>query len=137
MSMRAHGFGLAPVREQKESGKRKRHAGQDDLVIAITSGFPVGIGGAGCTCGALTGGVMALGLFFGRTEPKDRKVKKCMKLSKTLHTYFRDRHGVVCCHVLTKGRRLGFTRHMEQCVSFTGEIAEETARMILKRKNVE
>jgi C_GCAxxG_C_C family probable redox protein len=68
------------------------HLPVPDLVIAMASGFPVGIGGSGCTCGALTGGVMALGLFFGRTEPKDRKVKKCMELSKLLHDRFQDRH---------------------------------------------
>lgn len=37
-----------------------------DNVIAMASGFPVGMGGSGCTCGALVGGIMALGLFFGR-----------------------------------------------------------------------
>lgn len=47
-----------------------------DDVIAMASGFPIGIGGSGCTCGAIVGGIMALGLFFGRTNPKDEKVKK-------------------------------------------------------------
>ncbi len=42
-----------------------------DSVVAMASGFPVGMGGSGCTCGAVIGGIMALGLFFGRTEPKD------------------------------------------------------------------
>jgi len=30
-----------------------------DDVIKLASGFPVGIGGSGCTCGAISGGVMA------------------------------------------------------------------------------
>ena len=38
-------------------------------IIAAVSGMAVGIGRSGCTCGALNGGVAALGLFFGRTEP--------------------------------------------------------------------
>ena len=29
--------------------------------VCLASGFPVGMGTAGCTCGALAGGVMALG----------------------------------------------------------------------------
>ena len=29
-----------------------------DSAIAMASGFPVGMGGAGCTCGAVAGGVM-------------------------------------------------------------------------------
>jgi len=36
-----------------------------DDVLAMASGVPVGIGGAGCTCGAINGGVLALGMFFG------------------------------------------------------------------------
>ncbi|MDD7444558.1 MAG: C-GCAxxG-C-C family (seleno)protein, partial [Clostridiales bacterium] len=49
-------------------------------VIAMSSGMAVGVGGSGCICGALNGGVMALGMFFGRTEPKGPKdpiVVKC------------------------------------------------------------
>ena len=39
-------------------------------VIAMSSGMAVGVGRSGCLCGALNGGVLALGLFFGRTEPR-------------------------------------------------------------------
>ena len=37
-------------------------------VIAMSSGMAVGIGKSGCACGAFNGGVLALGMFFGRTE---------------------------------------------------------------------
>lgn len=53
-----------------------------DDVIAMASGFPVGMGGSGCTCGAITGGIMALGMVFGRKEAKDPRVVKSMELSK-------------------------------------------------------
>lgn len=103
-----------------------------DEVIAMASGFPVGMGGSGCTCGALVGGIMALGLFFGRTEPKDAKVQKAMELAKELHDTFKERHRSTCCRVLTKGMELGSPEHMAQCVSFTGEVAGETARIIVR-----
>jgi C_GCAxxG_C_C family probable redox protein len=106
-----------------------------DEVIAMASGFPVGMGGAGCTCGAVTGGIMALGLVFGRTRAKDNKVDKAMKLSKELHDLFKARHQNLCCRILTKGMRLGSARHMEQCIAFTGEVAEETAKIILREAN--
>jgi C_GCAxxG_C_C family probable redox protein len=106
-----------------------------DEVIAMASGFPVGMGGAGCTCGAVAGGIMALGLVFGRTHAGDKKVDKAMKLSKELHDLFRARHKNLCCRVLTKGMRLGSARHMEQCIAFTGEVAQETARIILSEAN--
>lgn len=37
-------------------------------VIAMASGMAVGVGRSGCMCGALNGGILALGMFFGRTE---------------------------------------------------------------------
>lgn len=108
-----------------------------DDVIAMASGFPVGIGGSGCTCGAVVGGIMALGLFFGRTEPKDTKVNKTMALSKELHDTFKGKHKNLCCRVLTKGMTLGSPEHMEQCISLTGEVAEETAKIIARELNLE
>lgn len=74
-----------------------------DTVIGMASGFPVGMGGSGCTCGALAGGIMALGLFFGRSEPGSQKVNHTMALSKELHDYFTTKHRSTCCRVLTKG----------------------------------
>lgn len=108
-----------------------------DDIIAAASGFPVGMGGSGCTCGAVAGGIMALGLFFGRTEAKDRKVNKAMALANELHDTFRKRHRALCCRVLTKDMKLGSSEHMEQCISFTGEVAEEVAKMILRELNRE
>lgn len=105
-----------------------------DTVIAMASGFPVGMGGAGCTCGAVIGGIMALGLFFGRTEPKDEKIKRMMDLSRELHDVFRSRHKRLCCRILTKGMTLGSEKHMEQCIAFTGEVAEEVSRMIVREQ---
>ena len=106
-----------------------------DSVIAMASGFPVGMGGSGCTCGAISGGIIALGMFFGRTEPKDPKVNKAMQLAKELHDIFKERHSCLCCRVLTRGMELGSPEHMEQCISFTGEVAEETAKIIVRELN--
>ena len=45
-------------------------------VIGMASGMAVGAGRSGCMCGALNGGILALGLFFGRTEQMDHKIQK-------------------------------------------------------------
>lgn len=37
-------------------------------VVAMASGMAVGAGKSGCVCGAFNGGILALGMFFGRTE---------------------------------------------------------------------
>ena len=57
-------------------------------VIGMASAMSVGAGRSGCMCGALNGGILALGMFFGRTEPrgpKDPEVNKCMSYSNELH----------------------------------------------------
>jgi C_GCAxxG_C_C family probable redox protein len=103
-----------------------------DAIIAAASGFPVGMGGSGCTCGAVAGGIISLGLFFGRTQPKDEKVNHTMALANELHNGFKKSHKSLCCRVLTKDMKLGSLEHMEQCISFTGEVAEKVARMIVR-----
>lgn len=60
-------------------------------VIAMSSGMAVGIGRSGCCCGAFNGGVLALGMIFGRTVPKgstDPVVNKVMAMTAVLFPYF-------------------------------------------------
>ncbi|MGL5244625.1 MAG: C-GCAxxG-C-C family protein [Sarcina sp.] len=106
-----------------------------DEVIAMASGFPVGIGRAGCTCGAVTGGIMALGMVFGRIEAKDSKVNKTLELSKEIHDDFKERNRSLCCRILTKGMVLGTPEHKKQCVRFTGEVTEKVAEIIIREIN--
>lgn len=113
-----------------------------DQVIAMASGFPVGIGGAKCLCGAVSGGVLALGLFFGRTVPNDPKVTKLMELTKELHDWFKEENGknTLCCRVLTREFDMKEKGHKDQCTRFTGMIAEKTAEIIVRElglKNID
>ena len=107
-----------------------------DDVIALASGFPVGMGKSGCTCGAIVGGIMAIGMFFGRTQGKDKKVDKTMQLAHELHDIFQKKHKVLGCRILTKGMVLGSPVHMKQCIAFTGEVAEETARILARELSI-
>jgi C_GCAxxG_C_C family probable redox protein len=106
-------------------------------IIAMSSGMAVGAGRSGCMCGALNGGILALGLFFGRTEqagPQDPTVNKCLALTNELHTWFKENNGKnsVCCRVLTKEFDMGKGEHKEQCIHFTGLCAMKTAEMIIR-----
>lgn len=106
-------------------------------VIALSSGMAVGVGRSGCLCGALNGGIMALGLFFGRTEqngPQDPKVQKCMKLTNELHAWFKEANGKnsTCCRVLTKEFDMGKGEHKEQCIYFTGLCAGKVAEIVVR-----
>lgn len=103
-------------------------------VIAMASGFPVGIGRSKCVCGAVSGGVMSLGLFFGRTKQKDPKVEKNLEVAKELHDYFKEANGknALCCRILTKEFDMGKGEHKEQCIHFTGLVAAKVAEIVVR-----
>jgi C_GCAxxG_C_C family probable redox protein len=104
-------------------------------IVSLATGFPHGVGGSGCICGALAGGTMALGIFFGRSAAKeDDKAKKAMELSNELSDIFKKNHKVACCRVLIKKVTYGSPEHRQQCARFTGEVTEETAKIIIREK---
>lgn len=103
-----------------------------DDAIAMGSGFPWGLGRAYCICGALAGGTMCLGYFFGRREPGDPKINKCFDMAKELHDYFKDNNGATCCRILTKGMDRDAGEHKQQCTRFTGMVAEKVAQMVVR-----
>ena len=111
-----------------------------ESLIAAASGFPVGVGRSKCMCGAVSGGVVCLGYFFGRKDPsnpKDPVSVKCLALASELQQFFRDNHkGVLCCHIHTQDMDMASGEHKAQCVGFTGEMAAKTAEIIAREKGV-
>jgi C_GCAxxG_C_C family probable redox protein len=100
-----------------------------DEMVKLASGFPVGMGTAGCTCGALAGGVMALGLKYGRTEPA-AKEPGMFEAAKELHDRFKARRKSTCCRVLIHGLEFGGPVHIRQCIAITGEVAADVIRIL-------
>ena len=110
-------------------------------VIAMTSGMAVGAGKSGCACGAFNGGILALGMFFGRTEqkgPTDPKSIKCMELTHELHDWFKKANGknAICCRILTKEFNMGQGEHKEQCIYFTGLCAWKVAQIVCRELGI-
>ncbi len=105
-------------------------------MIAMASGFPVGIGRSKCVCGAVSGGIISIGYFFGRTEGGDSRVQKTLELANELQSEFKKNHKVLCCHVHTKGMDMGSGEHKEQCIGFTGEVAEIAAKIIVRELGI-
>ena len=106
-----------------------------EAFIATASGFPIGVGRSNCMCGAVTGGVLCLGYFFGRVQPTtttDPKSVKCLALANELQDSFKQNHKVNCCHVHLKNVEFGSEEHMAQCVAFTGEMAAKTAEIVAR-----
>ena len=110
-------------------------------MIRMASGMAVGIGKSGCVCGALNGGVLAIGMFFGRSEqrgPMDPNVVKCMSLTNELHKWFRDNNtkNAACCRVLTKEFDMSRGEHKAQCIYYTGICAAKTAELLARELGI-
>lgn len=96
-----------------------------ELAVAAGAGMGRGIGGSGCVCGALNGGVAFIGLV---TADKAR----AKPLVSELHDAFRDGtgRGVTCCRALTRGMEWGSAERRAQCQRFCALAAGEAARIL-------
>jgi C_GCAxxG_C_C family probable redox protein len=133
----------------------------DDVVKAAT-GFAGGLGRRGSVCGAVSGGVMALGLFFGRDLPEmkhpDPELRKKLRESREarlvplIDAYcekFESEYGSIICNEIEHkifGRyfdkknpedrkeknRLG--GHTEKCPMVVGKAARWVTELILEEQ---
>ncbi len=75
-----------------------RRMGMDvDLAYKITTPFGGGMGHMGQTCGAVTGGLMALGLAKGISVHDKEKNDACYALARAFQNQFIELHGDVTC----------------------------------------
>jgi len=95
----------------------RKHFAADvpESVVGTVSGFGGG-SGAGCICGAVSGGTVALGLVL-----HDKKATT--HLTKELHTWFKEQYGVTCCKTIRQ-------THKGACPVLTGEVAGKVAEML-------
>ncbi len=73
---------------------------KSELIPRIATGFGGGIGRCGSICGALAGGVMAIGVKHGTDEPSVEKKLKAYELSQKLFKQFKHKHQDVICQKL-------------------------------------
>jgi C_GCAxxG_C_C family probable redox protein len=72
------------------------HGQKDEAIPKIATGFCGGISRTSGMCGALAGGIMALGLLTGRSSPQESK-DQCYALSHRLVHRFREKFGSIQC----------------------------------------
>jgi len=73
---------------------------KDELIPKIATGFGAGIGGCGSVCGAISGGIIALGLKFGRNDVKEQAVRPYWFGQELLERFKRE-YGHITCRELT------------------------------------
>jgi C_GCAxxG_C_C family probable redox protein len=72
-----------------------------DLALRIASGFGGGMGRVGTVCGAATGALMVIGLWYGAVDPEDKLAKDqtYAKVQDFLRR-FQERYGALDCRDL-------------------------------------
>jgi C_GCAxxG_C_C family probable redox protein len=72
-----------------------------ETALKVATGLGAGIARRGETCGAVTGGILALSLKFGRGGQQDRSATETTyRKAEELMTAFERRHGSCTCRVL-------------------------------------
>lgn len=103
----------------------------ESQAMGLAAGLTVGVGHSGCLCGAVSGGVMAMGLLLGAAGQSRKDIRAA---SGELHAAFKNAHGSACCRVLSKKVKDDAAAHFAQCQGLTGECAALAARIILARR---
>ena len=105
----------------------------DEEAINLGSTFCMGVGSAGCMCGALAGGLAAVGLFSAKGELAASNAHS-RDLGKELHDAFVKHHGSTCCRSLTRHVKKDPKKHFAQCTMLTGDAAQLAARIIIEER---
>ncbi len=72
-----------------------------EACLRIATGFGGGMGRLAGICGAITGGVMVLGLAYGMRGPEEKEPKEeTYRLVRELARRFSEAHGTVVCREL-------------------------------------
>ena len=101
------------------------------VINNFTAGMGNGLGGAGCLCGAVSGGCLALGLFLGSGRAGGRASRQVAAASHALHDDFKTQRGSTCCRVLSRKVKDDAKAHMAQCADLSRLAAELACQAIL------
>lgn len=105
----------------------------ESQVVALAAPFCVALGESGCMCGALSGAVIASGLFLGSRNPY-RHRRQMRARARQLHDAFKSCNGATCCSVLIRKVKDDKDAHFKQCAGITDKTAAMAARMILDQR---
>lgn len=101
-------------------------------VVSMSSGFCEGLGGSRCICGALAGGVMALGLLAGRTGPEQPWEPSYYAAAELRKRWVADQNAENCDDVVHRIGGMHLPERWAHCTMLVGrtarwvvEIAEE------------
>ncbi len=117
-----------------------------EMVPKAASGFGGGIGRKGSVCGALSGGILALGLAMGRMDPHDAAARdRIYAKARELSERFEREFGTVLCANLTQcdlgtpeGQKKFKERglHKNLCSKFVQGVTKWVGKMIEEKPGI-
>ncbi|MGL5314011.1 MAG: C-GCAxxG-C-C family protein [Peptostreptococcaceae bacterium] len=108
-----------------------------DDITKLASGFPIGIGKSGCLCGAVSGGVMALGMTYGRCHGEAMN-DEMFKHSSDLHDHIKGLYRSTCCRVMVKDfPEFQSPERKAHCIKITGEVAAFITEKLIDNNKIE
>lgn len=102
--------------------------------VQLGAGYCHGIGGAGCSCGALTGSVAMLSYYLGPHSPDGLKKKQFRRCIREMHDHFKERFHSTCCRILSKKVKGNQEVRRVSCQQLTGGGAEIATHLLLTAK---
>jgi len=96
--------------------------------MKMATPFGGGVGRSEDICGALAGGVLALGTELGRTSPAEDRMRSYNAAGK-LYKLFEERLGSTCCADLNKGD-FKSPGHRVRCGAFVSEATRLTLQVL-------
>lgn len=106
--------------------------GLDEKTFAMASGFPWGLGGGGCICGALAGASMIIGTKYGRQSFNETRSNNCFPINEELHDKFKEACGGTCCRVLMKELDRDDPKRKENCSQYVKDTLKITVELLKK-----
>jgi C_GCAxxG_C_C family probable redox protein len=100
--------------------------------VQLGAGYCHGMGGAGCSCGALTGSVALLSYFLSPHGYEGLKKKQFRRVIREMHDQFRQRFRSTCCRILSKKEKGEGER--VSCKKLTEGGAEIASRLLLEAR---
>jgi C_GCAxxG_C_C family probable redox protein len=105
----------------------------DTQAVALAAPFSVSMGESGCLCGALSGALLACGLFLC-SDGAFRCRWDTRKRARLLHDCFKTKNGSTCCRVLSRNVRNSKKVRFQRCADLTSQTAILAARLILQKR---
>jgi C_GCAxxG_C_C family probable redox protein len=112
-----------------------------DIIPRIATGFCSGMARTGGMCGAVSGGIMAIGLSLGRNSPTDA-IDPCYQAVRQFLERFSGQFEALSCLELT-GVHLGTLegqaafkakRQGKECANYVGEVARMVVEVVEEAK---